>query len=232
MSAASYSENRLLAALPVEDYVAFAPHLEAVSLSTKQVLLRPDEDPQHVYFPTSCVVSLLTGLNDGTVMDVGLVGREGIVGISVLLGGSKMNTATVQGQGAAIKLRIEKLREEFNKGGALQSALLRYTQAAMMQLSQLVVCNARHTLEERLACWLLTYGDRVGSDEFELSREFMADMLGVGLFGVGEVTEKLRGLGLIQYQRDHLAIPNREALEQFACACYPVVKEQFDNLLL
>lgn len=226
------SDNQLLAKLAVEEYEALAPHLELVSLSLSKVLFRPEDYLQHVYFPTTSIVSLLTDLSDGSGMEVGLVGSEGMVGISAILGGSETKVATVQAQGEALKLQAVKLREEFIRGGMLQQALLHYTHALMAQISQSVVCNARHPVEGRLARWLLMYHDRLGRDDFELTHEFMAHMLGVRRAGVSEVANKLQRMGYIKYQRGHVTILDRKSMEEFACECYPVVKEKFDDFLL
>lgn len=222
----------MLAKLSVEEYEPLAAHLEPVSLSLGKILFRPEDILRHVYFPTTSIVSLLTDLSDGSGMEVGLVGREGMVGISAILGGSETKVATVQGAGEALRLEAAKLREEFRRGGSLQRALLRYTHALMTQISQSVVCNARHPVEGRLARWLLMYHDRLEHDEFELTHEFMAHMLGVRRAGVSEVAYKLQEMGFISYQRGRITILDRHGMEQFACECYPVVKEKFDDFLL
>ncbi|MBD0326619.1 MAG: Crp/Fnr family transcriptional regulator, partial [Pyrinomonadaceae bacterium] len=170
------NENRILGALKPEEYERIASHLEPVSLSLSQVLFRTDDHLRHVYFPTSAIVSLLTDLSDGSGMEVGLVGREGMVGISAILGGSETKVATVQADGMALRIKADKLQEEFRRGGALQNALLRYTHALIAQISQSVVCNCRHEVEGRLGRWLLMYHDRLERDEFELTHEFMSHM--------------------------------------------------------
>lgn len=226
------SENRLLAALPVEEYERVLPHLEPFSLSLGQILFRPDDQIHHVHFPTTAVVSLLTDLEDGSGMEVGLVGLEGMVGVSAILGGSETKVATVQATGMSLKLRADKLQEEFGRGATLQRALLRYTHALMTQISQSVVCNARHHVEGRLSRWLLMFHDRVGTNEFELTQEFMANMLGVRRASVSEIAGKLQEMRLIHYQRGHFTILDRKGLEEFTCECYPAIKEKFDNFLL
>jgi CRP-like cAMP-binding protein len=226
------SENRLLAALSVEEYELLAPHLEPVTLNLSEILFQPDERLQHVYFPLNSIVSLLTELSDGNGIEVGLVGREGFVGISAILGGTETKVATVQAQGRALKMRTAKLQEEFRRGGSLQNVLLRYTHALMTQISQSVVCNARHPVEGRMARWLLMYQDRLERDEFELTHEFMAHMLGVRRASVSEIASKLQALGFIQYQRRRIKIIDRKGLEEFTCECYPVVKEKFKDFLL
>lgn len=211
------TENHLLAALPREEYERLAPHLGEVSLTLRQVLFSPGDEIAHAYFPTNSIVSLLTDLSDGSGMEVGLVGREGLVGVSVILGGSETKVATVQAEGNALKIRADALREEFRRGGTLQNGLLRYTHALMTQISQSVVCNVRHPLPGRLARWLLMYHDRLGRDEFSLTHEFMAAMLGVRRAGVSNVANELQRMGFISYRRGHVRIIDRKGLEEFAC---------------
>jgi CRP-like cAMP-binding protein len=224
--------NRLLAALPREEYERLAPHLEAVSLPLSQILFMPEDKLSHVYFPTTSIVSLLTDLEDGSGIEVGLVGREGMVGISVILGGSETKVATVQASGGALKVRASAVREEFSRGGALQDVLLRYTHALMTQISQSVVCNVRHPLPGRLARWLLIYHDRLERDDFELTHEFMSNMLGVRRPGVTEVAGELQRMGFIRYRHGHIRIIDRKGMEDFACECYPAVKEKYHDFLL
>lgn len=226
------TENRLLSALPREEYERLAPHLVEVSLKLRQVLFSPGDEIAYAYFPTDSIVSLLTDLSDGSGMEVGLVGREGLVGVSVILGGSETKVATVQAEGNALKIRAGALREEFRRGGTLQNGLLRYTHALMTQISQSVVCNVRHPLPGRLARWLLMYHDRLGRDEFSLTHEFMAAMLGVRRAGVSDVANQLQRSGFISYRRGHVRIVDRKGMEEFACECYPVVEEKFDDYLL
>lgn len=226
------SKNRILAALTREEYERLAPHLEPVSLSLRQVLFRPDDEIRHVHFPATAIISLLTDLEDGSGVEVGLVGYEGMVGISAILGGTETKVATVQGDGMALRLGVGKLLEEFQKGGRLQKSLLRYTHALMTQISQSVVCNARHNVKGRLARWLLMYHDRMDRDEFNLTHEFMADMLGVRRAGVSEVANSLQARGFIHYHRGHIRVLDRKGLEEIVCECYPVVKEKFENFLL
>lgn len=227
----SFTANRVLAALSIDEHERLAPYLDPVSLPLGLVLFRPGDMISHAYFPITSIVSLLTDLEDGGGMEVGLVGREGMVGISVVLGGSETKVATVQAAGDALKIRAETLHEEFNKGGALQTALLHYTHALMAQISQSVVCNTRHRIEGRLARWLLMYHDRLGRDEFELTHEFMANMLGVRRAGVSMVANRLQKMGFIEYKRGRVKIIKRRGLEDFACECYPVVKEKYDDFL-
>lgn len=224
--------NHLLSTLPAEESRRLAAHLEPVSLELSRVLFRPDESITHAYFPTTAIISLLTDLEDGTGMEVGLVGREGVVGVSIILGGTETKVATVQGAGEALRLRADVLREEFGRGGAFQAALLRYTHALMTQISQSVVCNTRHRTDGRLARWILMYADRSPSSEFYLTHEFMANMLGVRRASVTEIANSLQERGLITYQRGHVTLLDRAGLEQFACECYPAVKQKFEEFLM
>ncbi|HEY0379967.1 MAG TPA: Crp/Fnr family transcriptional regulator [Pyrinomonadaceae bacterium] len=231
MSAAtpSQSKNRILSSLPAEEYARLAPHLEPVSLHLSQVLFRPDDEIRHVHFPAGAIVSLLTELEDGGGMEVGLVGRDGIAGVSVILGGRETKLATVQAAGVGLRIGAGVVREEFRRGGELQSLLLRYTHALMTQISQSAVCNVRHGIDERLARWLLMYHDRLRRDEFELTHEFMSNMLGVRRAGVSTAAGSLQKKGMIDYRRGHVRIIDRGALEGFACECYPIVAERFDE---
>lgn len=227
-----FSKNLMLAALPAEEYERIALHSEIVNLDLRQILSRPDEEIVHVYFPTTCVISLLTDLLDGSGMEVGVVGYEGMLGISVVLGGSETKLATVQHEGSAVKIRGEIIRELFARGGALQAEVLRYTHALMTQISQAAVCNVRHGVEARLARWLLMFRDRVGADEFKLTQEFVASMLGVRRAGISEIAGHLQQKELISYQRGNFHVLNPAGLESVACECYGVVKERFDELHL
>lgn len=223
----SLIRNSIIASLPEDELKTLTEHLEPVSLNLSEILFRPDEQIKYAYFPLTCIISLLIDLEDGTGMEVGLVGREGLAGISAILGGTATKIATVQGAGQAAKIRADILRAAFAKGGQLQISLLRYTHALMTQISQSVVCNVRHPIDGRLARWLLMFSDRAGSNEFDLTQEFMAHMLGVRRPGVSEAAAKLQALNLIQYQRGHIIIVDRAGLENFACECYPVVKANF-----
>lgn len=220
----SRSSNHILAALAPEEYGRLAPHLEPVTLALSDVLFRPGEALAHAYFPSGAIVSLLTELEGGGGMEVGLVGAEGLVGISVVLGGEETKVATVQGAGDALRVLTGPLREEFARGGRLHEFLLRYTHALMAQISQSVVCNVRHHIPGRLARWLLMYADRSPRRQFELTQEFMSNMLGVRRAGVSEAAEELQRRGLIQYQRGSITITDRAGLEAYACECYDVVK--------
>jgi CRP-like cAMP-binding protein len=222
----------MLAALPAEEYERLLPHLEPIALPRLgEILFRPDEILKYVYFPETCIISLLTDLSDGYGIEVGLVGNEGMAGVSIVLGSDKEpKVATVQGVGTALRLKSDVLREETKRGGMLQAHLLRYTHALLSQVSQSVVCNVRHEIEGRLARWVLMYQDRAGTDEFTLTHEFIANMLGIRRAGVSMVANQLKRAGLIDYNRGHFRVINRRGLEEMTCECYPVVKAEFDAL--
>jgi CRP-like cAMP-binding protein len=225
------TRNRLLDALPAAEHARLARKLEPVEPRLGEALFRPGERTRHVYFPVESIVSLMADLEEGGGIEVGLVGREGVVGVSVVFGVEhESKLATVQRTGAALRMRSDDLREELAGGGRLPRLLLRYAHALMSQISQSVVCNVRHTVERRLVRWLLMFQDRAGSDEFELTHEFMANMLGVARSSVGDVARKLQEMGLASYERGRFRVLNRPSMEQMACECYAVVRDEFDSL--
>jgi CRP-like cAMP-binding protein len=224
--------NKLLAALPTNDYERLIPHLKLVSLPTRQVIYEPGEPIKQVYFPQNAVVSIVTGMKDGSTVEVGIVSNEGMVGIPVILGGSTTTTkAFVQVAGTGVQIDADVLRTEFNRGGAIQNLLLRYIRATYTELTQGCACNRLHTLEERLARWLLTVSDRLESEEFPLTQEFIAQMLGVRRSGVTVAASALSRAGMISYQRGQINILNREDLEETSCECYRVIQNEFARLL-
>lgn len=225
------TRNRLLDALPPEEYEQVGRKLEPVELQRSQVLFEPGKRTEYVYFPVESIISLLTDLEDGTGMEVGLVGREGMVGISTVYGVElESKLATVQRTGSALRMRSDDLREALARRGWLQRLLLEYAHALMSQISQSVVCNVRHKIDGRFVRWLLMFQDRADTDEFELTHEFMAGMLGVTRSSIGEAARKLQEMGLVSYDRGHFRIINRMAMEQMACECYEVVRDEYDGL--
>jgi len=224
--------NKLLAALPAEDYQRLAPYLENLSLPFQRVLHNTGEDIFDVYFPTTAMVSVVSIMQDGSTIEVGVIGKEGIAGIPVCWGDdTAVHQTVVQIPGNVLKLKAEVLKEEFYRGGALQKLLLRYTQAIYTQLGQSAACNRLHTLEERLSRWLLTVSDRVESEELPLTQEFLAQMLGTRRSGVTVAASTLSKAGMIRYSRGKINITNREILELTACECYQVIKAEFQRLL-
>jgi CRP-like cAMP-binding protein len=226
------SENRLLAGLTRKEYERLLPKLERVSLEFKQVLAEPHKPASHVYFPVSGVVSLVTYMGDGAGTEVGIVGNEGMAGISVFLGsGREVGRVFCQVSGEALRMEAKALREETKGGSPLNEMLLRYTQALLVLVSQSTACNRLHTVEERLCRWLLMTHDRVEGDHFPITQEFMADMLGVRRPTVSLVASTVQRAGLISYSRGKMKVVDRPGLEAASCECYAKVKEEFHRLL-
>jgi CRP-like cAMP-binding protein len=225
-------ENNLLAALPPSDYERLVPHLKLVSLSTRQILYEAGETIAQVYFPNKAVVSIITTMEDGSTVEAGLVSNEGMVGIPIILGDNiTTTTALVQIPDGAMQMDADILRSEFNRGTALQSVLLRYVQGMYTQIAQGSACNRLHKLEARLARWLLTVSDRLESEEFPLTQEFISQMLGVRRAGVTEAANILSQAGIIIYRRGQINILNREALEKTSCECYQIIEDEYVRLL-
>jgi CRP-like cAMP-binding protein len=223
--------NRILDVLPAEDFARLAPHLKKIDLDRGRVFHESGAAIEHAYFPTSGMVSLVNQMSSGMSVEIGLVGREGMAGLSVVLGAERSrHMAMQQIPGGAIRLPTELLRAEFKRGGALQELLLGYTQALLMQLGIVASCNRLHHMEERLARWLLMSADRTGSDELPLTHEFIAMMLGVRRAGVTEIALSLQNDRLIDYTRGHITIVDREGLEDLACECYRIIKTEFERL--
>ena len=225
-------ENRLLAALPYEEYERLPPHMEKISFALGDVVYESGGQLDHVYFPTTAIVSLLYTMVDGASAEMGLAGNEGVVGIALFMGGETMpNRAIVQSAGDVIRVEAKVLQAEFARGGKFQYLLLRYTQALITQISQTAVCNRLHTVEQQLCRWLLLSHDRVKDDELIMTQEMIADMLGVRREGVTVSAGRLQDAGAISYVRGHITILDRPRLEEIVCECYRVVKDEFDRLL-
>jgi CRP-like cAMP-binding protein len=227
------SLNWLLAGLPKEEYERLLPNLDAVSLRLGQVLYQPQEPIHYLYFPDNgCVVSLTTTMEDGSTVEVGAVGSEGLVGLSVFWGVRVTPYgAVVQIPGSALRLNADVLKRMLNQLGSLHSILLRYTHAMVVQIAQTSACNCKHTLEERLARWLLVCHDRARSDDFPLTHEFIAEMLGVRRAGITEAAQGFQKKGLIRYKRGHITVLSRGGLEATSCECYRVVREELQSYL-
>lgn len=224
--------NKLLAALPSSEYERLLPHLEAVSLSFKQYIYKPNEPIQHVYFPNSGIISMLIVMEDGSTVEVATIGNEGMIGTPILLGADQISAETfVQLSGDAMRMKVDVFRSEVTSGSPLYNLLLRYTLALINQLAQSAACNRLHSIEERCCRWLLLTQDRAESDEFSLTQEFLAQMLGVRRASVSEVAAILQKAGFIHYHRGRMTILDRQALEAASCECYQVVKAEFDRLL-
>ena len=226
------SQNHLLAALPTADFERLAPHLEPVPLPLGEVLYEPGGQLQHAYFPTTAIVSLHYVMESGASAETAGVGNEGVVGISLFMGGDTTpSSAVVQTGGHGYRLDSRHLKEEFKRGGLMQHLLLRYTQALITQVTQTAVCNRHHSVEQQLCRWLLLTLDRVSSRELVMTQELVASMLGVRREGITEAAGKLKHAGLISYRRGHISVLERAGLETRVCECYGVVKKELGRLL-
>jgi CRP-like cAMP-binding protein len=226
------AQNRLLAALPAKDFKRLEPRLERVPLEFKQPLYNSGEPIRHVYFPTSGVASLVNIMSGGQQVEIAVVGREGMVGLPVFLeAGEIPGRAFCQVPGDAMRMGAEPFQEEAKRGGKLTNLLLRYTQALFNQVAQSAACNRAHSVDERCARWLLQTQDRVGQDQFPVTQEFMAQMLGVRRATVNVAAGILQKAGFITYTRGWITVLDRPGLESASCECYAIIKAEFDRLL-
>jgi CRP-like cAMP-binding protein len=226
------STNYLLAALAEAEWQRWLPELEPIDMPLGQVLYESGSTLSHVYFPTTSIVSLLYVMEDGASAEIAVVGNEGIVGISLFMGGgSTPSRAVVQSAGRALRLKAQMMKDEFDKNGPVLHLLLRYTQALITQMSQTAVCNRHHSLDQQLCRWLLLSLDRLPGDELVMTQELIANMLGVRRGGVTEGALRLQEGGLIRYARGHITVLDRAGLERRTCECYAVVKKEYDRLL-
>src|SRR5688500_5069175 len=224
--------NRLLAALPDASLRGLLPHLEGVRLPLGMVVYESGGEQRYVYFPTSSIVSLLYVLANGSSAEIAVTGNEGVVGISLFMGGETTpSRAVVHSAGHGYRLRGDLLKKEFESGGVLQHLLLRYTQALITQMTQTAVCNRHHSVDQQLCRWLLLSLDRLPGNVLVMTQELIANMLGVRREGVTEAAGKLQDEGLIRYSRGHITVLDREQLEARVCECYAVVKREYDRLL-
>jgi CRP-like cAMP-binding protein len=231
-TAHSPAQNRLLAAIPTAEFERLSPHLELVEMPLGEVLYESGGRLDHVYFPTTCIVSLLYVLENGASAEIAVVGYEGILGISLFMGGETTpSRAVVQSAGFGYRLKAPLLKQEFNRAGPVLRLLLRYTQALITQMTQTAVCNRHHSIEQQLCRWLLVSLDRLSSNSLKMTQELIANMLGVRREGVTEAAGNLQRAGLIRYNRGHIDVLDRPGLEQAVCECYAVVKAEFDRLL-
>jgi len=225
-------QNHLLAALPPSDYERLASHLELIPMRLGDVLYEPGVRLRHVYFPTTSIVSLMYVMENGASAEIAIVGNEGILGISLFMGGETTpSRAVVQSAGHAFRLKAQRLKDEFGRFGPMLQLLLRYTQALITQMSQTAVCNRHHSVDQQLCRWLLLSLDRLASNELAMTQELIANMLGVRREGVTEAAGKLQDAGLIRYRRGRITVLDRPGLEARSCECYQVVKTEFDRLL-
>jgi CRP-like cAMP-binding protein len=225
-------KNHLLAALPDAELERWLPHLEWVDMPLGHVLYESGGTLKHVYFPTTAIVSLLYVMENGASAEIAVVGREGLVGISLFMGGNSTSSrAVVQSAGEGFRLKTQAMKNEFNRAGPVLHLLLRYTQALITQMSQTAVCNRHHSLDQQLCRWLLLSLDRLEGNELSMTQELIANMLGVRREGVTESALKLQKAGLIHYIRGRITVLDRPGLEERSCECYDVVKKEYDRLL-
>jgi len=225
-------ENRLLAALPATEWARWLPVLEPVELALGDVLYESGVAMDHVYFPTTSIVSLLYVMEDGASAEIAVVGHEGIVGVSLFMGGETTpSRSVVQSAGQGFRMPAAILKEEFKRSSPVLHLLLRYTQALITQMAQTAVCNRHHSLDQQLCRWLLLSLDRLQTPDLVMTQELIANMLGVRREGVTEAAGSLQRDGLIRYRRGHITVLDRAGLERRTCECYAVVKKEYDRLL-
>lgn len=224
--------NLLIASLPEDEFQRWLPDLELVDMPLGQVLYESGTTLRHVYFPTTAIVSLLYVMENGASAEIAVVGKEGLVGISLFMGGETTpSRAVVQSAGQGFRLNSRALKSEFNRAGPVLHLLLRYTQALITQMTQTAVCNRHHSLDQQLCRWLLLSLDRLQGNELVMTQELIANMLGVRREGVTESALQLQKAGLIRYARGHITVLDRKGLEKRTCECYAVVKKEYDRLL-
>ena len=225
-------DNGLLAALPDVEWQRWLPELEWVGMPLGMVMYESGRTLSHVYFPTSAIVSLLYVMENGSSAEIAVVGREGVVGISLFMGGeSTPSRAVVQSAGEGWRLRASAIKEEFNRSHPVMHLLLRYTQALITQMAQTAVCNRHHSLDQQLCRWLLLSLDRLSGNHLVMTQELIANMLGVRREGVTEAALKLQKQSLIRYARGHITVLDRTGLAARTCECYDVVKKEYERLL-
>lgn len=228
----SPKQNHLLAAMPAEIFERLFPHLELIPMPLGEVLYESSGQLQHFYFPTTAIVSLHYLMENGASAEIAGVGNEGVLGISLFMGGNTTpSLATVQTGGCGYRLKERLMMEEFNRAGPLMRLMLRYTQALITQISQTAVCNRYHSIEQQLCRWLLLTLDRLPTNELTMTQELIASMLGVRREGITEAAGTLQRAGLISYRRGHITVLDRSGLDSRTCECYSVVKKEFHRLL-
>jgi len=231
-SNAAQSRNRILVALPSDEYQRLQPLLTPAELTLGSVLYETGGPVEYVYFPVNSLISLVVPMEDGSAIEVGLVGNDGMSGFSALIGEAlSTDRAIVQIPGGAVRASLAVIKEEFGRGGALHDLLLRYMMTHLKLVAQTLACNAMHTVEKRLARWLLICRDRVASDDLKLTQEFIAEMLGTRRATVSMAASALQTVGLIEYRRGNIRILDRRGLEGFSCECYRVVQEESGRLM-
>lgn len=224
--------NQLLAALPADAYAHFSRHLEPVPMLLGDVLNEPGHVIRYAYFPTTAVVSLLNVMQDGAATEVAVVGYEGVVGTSLIMGGETApSRSVVHGAGHGFRIKAQLLKDEFTRAGPMQHLLLRYTQALLTQMAQTAVCNRHHSVDQQLCRWLLLNLDRLHTNRLEMTQELMAHILGVRREGITAAAGALQREGLIEYRRGHIVALDRPGLEARVCECYATVRSEYDRLL-
>lgn len=225
-------QNHLLATMPVDVQERLFPHMELIELPLGKVLYESGDTLRYVYFPTNSIVSLLYVMESGASAEISVVGNEGLIGVALFMGGeSTTSRAIVQSAGQAYRLLGQRLKDEFNRHGALLHTLLRYTQALTTQMAQTAVCNRHHSIDQQLCRWLLLSLDRLEGNELVMTQELIANMLGVRREGVTDAAGHLQRLGVIEYHRGHIRVLDRTKLESLSCECYAVVRKESDRLL-
>jgi CRP-like cAMP-binding protein len=229
---ADFRDNQLLATLSAVELERIAVHLEPVEMQLGAVVYESGRELQHVYFPTTCIVSLLYVLESGASAEIAIVGREGVVGVSIFMGGATTpNRAVVQSAGHAYRMPARIIQEEFRRGATMQHLMLRYTQSLLTQMAQTAVCNRHHSVDQQLCRWLLFSIDRLDRPEISTTQELISNMLGVRREGVTEAAGKLQKAGAISYRRGHIKVLDRSMLEGMSCECYQVVRRETERLL-
>jgi CRP-like cAMP-binding protein len=224
--------NSLLSAIPENEFGYLRPYLENVSFAVDDILYEAEEHLDYIYFPLTCIISLIYITENGATAEIGVVGNDGLAGVFGLMGSEIMpHRAVVQHPGTALAVKAEVLKKEFGRCGRLQQLLLRYVQARLLQVSQTAICNRLHPVEKRLCRWLLLCHDRVQSDELKMTQELLAGMLGVRREGVTVAAGRLQDMGAISYTRGHIRILDRGKLEAYVCECYQVLRDKTEDLL-
>lgn len=224
--------NHLLAALPANDFLCLKSKLEPVSLKLGEVLYESGEKMDFVYFPTTAIISLLYIMENGATAEIGVIGNDGIVGVSLFMGGETTTSrAIIQSAGDAYRMKVNDLKAEFKLGGRFHDLLLRFTQALMTQISQTAVCNRLHTIDKQLCRWLLISHDRLDSDKLVMTHDLISNMLGVRREGITLAAKKLATKKLIKNVRGTITVIDRQGLEAAACECYQVVNNEYNRLL-
>ena len=225
-------QNHLLAGVSGEELARLLPNLQLLNLPLGQVIYESGEKMEYVFFPTTAIISLLYIMEDGSSAEIGVVGKDGMVGIAIFMGGdTTSNRAVVQSAGKALKIKADMMKDEFTRGGRFHNLCLRYTQALITQISQTAVCNRLHSVEQQLCRWLLLSHDRLPSDKLTMTQDLIANMLGVRREGITHAARRLQNAGYISYVRGDMTILNRAGLEADVCECYQVVKTEYDRLL-